>query len=97
MSNLFINVIGGLIVVIIATWLGIGGSTKVIVQSNGRIKKTGKWIIIISVAMILSGLIWAGSNSPVQGGFDLNKTGTVHGLTLTGYGALLFFIGKIIS
>jgi hypothetical protein len=97
MSELIITVVGGLLVIVIASWFGLGGSTNVTVHGGGRVKKTGKWIILISVAMILGGLAWAGSNSPTQGGFDFNHPGTVYGMTLAGYGILFFIIGKIVA
>ncbi len=97
MQNLIITVIGGLLVVVIASWFGLGGNTKVTVQGGGKVKKTGKWIILISVAMIFGGLAWAGSNSPAQGGFDFNQPSTVYGLTLAGYGILFFVIGKVVA
>jgi hypothetical protein len=50
MSQLLISVVGGLLVIIIAAIFGLGG-TKVTIQGGGKIKKTGKWIIIISVVM----------------------------------------------
>jgi len=97
MSDLIITIIGGLVVIVIASWFGLGGNTKVTVHGGGRVKKTGKWIILISIAMIIGGLAWAGSNSPAQGGFDFSQPGTVYGLTLAGYGVLFFIIGKIVA
>ena len=82
---------------ILAAWLGIGGSTRVKVEGGHKAKKTGKLIILISVLMILGGLAWAGSASPTQGGFDFNNVNTVYGLTLAGYGVLFFFVGKIVA
>lgn len=41
MNELLIQVIGGLIVVVVAAWFGISGTTKVTIQSS-RVKKTGK-------------------------------------------------------
>lgn len=97
MSSLIITVVGGLLVIIIASWFGLGGNTKVTVHGGGKVKKTGKWIIIISVVMILGGLVWAGSGSPAQGGLDFNKPVTLYGLTLAGYGLIFFFVGKVVA
>lgn len=96
MSQLAVTVVGGLLVAIIAAWFGIGGTTKVAVHGGYKPKKTGKWIVIISVLMILGGLAWTGSGSPTQGGFDLNRPQTLYGLTLAGYGLIFFFVGKIV-
>jgi len=97
MEQLIITVVGGLLVLAIASWFGFGGSTKVTVHGGGKAKKTGKWIIIISVAMVLGGLAWAGSNAPAGGGVDFSRPTTIYGLTLAGYGLLFFFVGKIIA
>ncbi len=97
MNQLFITVIGGLIVAAIASWFGFGGSTKVTIHGGHRVKKTGKWIIIISVVMILGGLAWAGSGSSAKGGLDFNNTKTLYGLTLAGYGLIFFFVGKVVA
>ena len=97
MSQLLITVIGGLIVLILAAWLGIGGSTRVKVEGGHKVRKTGKLIIFISVLMILGGLAWAGSNAPAQGGIDLSRSGMLYGFTLAGYGVLFFFVGKIVA
>ncbi len=92
MSQLFINIIGGLIVVIIAAWLGIGGTTRVVVHGN-QSGKAGKWIIIISVVMILSGLFVIGKNPTPTTGIDFNNPGTL----LVGYGIIFFIVGRIIA
>ena len=96
MEQLIYTVIGGVLIAIISTILGIGGTKRVVIHGN-PVRKTGKWIIIVSILMIFGGLAWAGSNSPTQGGFDFSKPGTIYGLTLTGYGVLAFIIGKIIA
>lgn len=97
MSQLFITVVGGLIVAIIAAWFGIGGTTRVAIQGGYKPKRTGKIIILISVCMILGGLAWAGSASPAQGGFNFNDPRTLYGITLAGYGLIFFFVGKIVA
>ena len=98
MGNLIITVVGGLLVIIIASLIGLGkNTTKVTVLGGGKVKKTGKWIILISVTMILGGFVWVGNNSPTQGGIDFSKSGTIYGLTLAGYGFLFYFVGKVIA
>ncbi len=92
MSQLFINIIAGLVVVIIAALLGIGGTTKVVVHGN-RSGKAGKWIIIISVVMILSGLFVLGKNPTPTAGIDFNNPGTL----LIGYGIIFFIVGRIVA
>jgi hypothetical protein len=97
MSQLLINVVAGLAVLILGAWLGLGGSTKVRIEGGHKVKKTGKLLILISVLMIIGGLAWAGSNAPAQGGVDLNIPGMLYGFTLAGYGALLLIVGKIVA
>jgi hypothetical protein len=97
MSELFITVVGGLIVLIFGAWLGLGGSTKVRVEGGHKVKKTGKLLILISALMIIGGLAWAGSNAPAQGGIDLYIPGMLYGVTLAGYGVLLLIVGKIVA
>ncbi len=84
MNTLLITVVGGLIVAFIASLFGWGGGRSTFVQGV-KIRKSGKIIIIISVLMILGGLSWAGSGSPL------------YGYTLAGYGVLFFIIGKIVA
>jgi hypothetical protein len=96
MNELLISVVGGLLVIIIAATFGLGG-TKVTVQGGGRIKKTGKWIIIISVVMFLFGLSLLKKNDPTQWGFDLNIPSTLYGVTIMLYSGLFFVVGKIIA
>jgi hypothetical protein len=97
MSQLLISVVGGLLVVIIAAIFGLGGTTKVTVHGGGRIKKTGKWIIIISVVMFFIGLSLCKKSDPTQWGFDLNIPSTLYGVTIMLYSGLFFFVGKIVA
>jgi hypothetical protein len=97
MSQLFITVVGGLLVVIIAALFGFGGTTKVSVLDGGKVKKTGKWIIIISVVMFFIGLSLCKKSDPTQWGFDLNIPSTLYGVTIMLYAGLFFFVGKIVA
>ncbi len=97
MSQLVITVIGGLLVAIIAAWFGIGGPTKVALQGGYKPKKTGKWIIIISVVMFFVGLSLCEKTDPTQWGFDMSIPNTVYGVTLMLYSVLFFFAGKIVA
>lgn len=92
MKELLFTVIGGVIVAIIVSWFGIGGTKHVSVHGT-PVRKTGKWIIFVSVIMILWGLSWIGQT---PGGFDFDKTQTLYGLTLAGYGVIALVVGKII-
>lgn len=92
MNQLLINVIGGVAVIIIAALFGIGGTTRVVVHGT-HARKTGKWIIIISVVMILVGASLAGKNPSHTGGLNFNDPGTL----LMGYGVLFFVVGKIVA
>lgn len=97
MSQLLINIVAGLVVLILGTWLGLGGSTRVKIEGGHKVRKTGKLIIFVSVLMILGGLAWAGSNAPAQGGVDLSRSGMLYGFTLAGYGVLLLIVGKVVA
>lgn len=95
MDQLLIQVLGGVIVAIIAGWFGVGGTTRVVVHGT-KVRRTGKWIIIISVVMIFIGLAWMGNGHP-QSMDDWFKPPTVYGFTLALYGLLFFFIGKVVA
>lgn len=96
MKQLIITVIGGVLIAVITTFFGIGKTTQVVVGGN-RVKKTGKWIIIVSALMIFSGFYIVGYNTPPQGGIDFNKPGIIYGLTLAGYGLMALLIGRIVA
>lgn len=96
MDQLFLQILGGVLVLVIGAWLGVGGTTKVIVYGQ-RARKSGKWLIIISVAMIVGGLMLCRKADPSQWGYDLNDPHTVYGLTLISYGALLYFVGRVVA
>ncbi|HVM73920.1 MAG TPA: hypothetical protein VMU13_03540 [Candidatus Paceibacterota bacterium] len=84
MSELLITIIGGLVVAFLAWLFGFsGGKSKVVVQGI-RVRRTGKWMMLISAAMILGGLAWASSNQ-------------LYGYTLAGYGVLFFIVGKVVA
>ncbi len=96
MTQLIITVAGGIIVAIVVGWFDLGGSTRVMVQGV-KVKKTGKWMIIFSIAMILTGLILCSKNTLPQGGYDLHASSTLYGLTLILYGGIIFVVGKIVA
>jgi len=96
MGQLIITIIGGLAVMFIASLLGISEKMTITVQ-GGKIRKTGKWVIILSILMILFGLYLCSQNPLKEGGYDMNKIKTVYGLTLIGYGVIIFGIGKFIA
>ncbi len=83
MNELLITVIGGLIVAFVAGIFGMSGNRSTMIQGV-KVRKTGKWIILISIAMILGGLYWANSSQ-------------LYGYTLAGYGLIFFVIGKIVA
>lgn len=95
MDQLLMQVVGGVIVAIIAGCFGIGGTTRVISHGT-KIRRTGKWIILISVVMIFAGLAWMGNGNP-QSMDDWFKPPAVYGFTLALYGFLFFFIGKVVA
>lgn len=97
MDQLLLQVLAGLIVIIVGAWWGIGGSTKVVIQGNRKVKKTGKWMIIIAVAMILIGLTMLKKGDPTKWGYDMTNPSTLYGVTLAGYGFLLLLVGKVVT
>lgn len=96
MEQLIIQIIGGVIVAVIATWLGIGKSHKVIIHHAGPTRRTGKWIILISILMIFGGLAWMSNGYP-QNFSGWIKPPTVYGFTLASYGVIFFIIGKVVA
>ena len=90
MSDLMIQVIAGVIVAIIVSFIGIAHRIKI---SHGTTSaKTGKKIMIISVLAIFIGAYYGGQN-----GWDMESTQSMIGATMVGYGVLFFFIGKVIA
>src|SRR3989338_10366743 len=92
MSQLLIQIIGGVIVAVIAALFGIGGTTRVTVHS-GVVRKTGKWIIIISVLMIMGGIALLNKQTAPNDIWKFNTPGSL----LIGYGILFFIVGKIVA
>ena len=88
MVQFLTQIIGGLIIVLITAFFGIGGTKHVTVHGSS-VRKTGKWIIIFSVIMIFGGLAWAGSNS--------GPNVKLYGYTLAGYGLLAYIVGRIVA
>jgi len=89
MDELFKQIFIGIIVAIIVGWLGFGGKKKVIVQGTGKIRKTGKWIMLISGIFIFIGLIWV-SNDPTYKGWH-------PGYSLSIISFMFFLLGKLIA
>ena len=89
MNQFIINIIGGVIIAILVSWLGFGGS-KVTIQHTGTSRKTGKKIMLFAILMIFTGAIWAGK--------DTLHTGlSNHGTLLASYGFILFIIGWVVN
>jgi hypothetical protein len=86
MSQFFIQILIGIIVTALTAWFGIGGTTRVVVHGT-KVRRSGKWIIFLSVIAIIAGLSWAGSD-------PMNQT---YGYTLAGYGVLAYITGRIIA
>lgn len=89
MNQLFISVVSGLVVIIIASFFGLGGSKNIRI-SGDRTRKTGKWIMIISAIVVFIGLSWAGKNPSGSGEL-------APGYSLALLGVFSFFIGKFIA
>ena len=88
MSELFNQIFIGIIVAIILGWLGLGNK-KVIVQNGGKVRKTGKLIMLISGISIFVGLIWAGNNPLYKGWHP--------GYSLSVISFFVFILGKIVA
>lgn len=87
MSDLLTNVVGGLIVALIASWLGFGGkTTKIVVAYGQKRSKVWKWFKIVAVIAMVAGYYIFFSNYS-KGGFQ-NPT--------VGLGFCLFFLGLIL-
>lgn len=98
MSNFVVTIISGIIVAIIVSWLGIGGSKKQVIMSGGvKVRKTGKLIIIISVIIIIWGMLLLGNNSNPTAIMDMTNRQAANGLLLMFLGAILLIIGKIVA
>lgn len=97
MSQLAINITGGLIVAVLLSWFGLSGSTRVTVQGGHTVKKTGKWIMIISAVAIIVAFSFLRKGDPTKWGYDLNIPSNVIALTVILYGALFFVVGKIVA
>lgn len=100
MDQLVLNIVGGLIVVVIAAWLGIGSkSERVVFVGGGNSKK--KWwkkFIVFAWLMIVLGIILYGANAPTTGNAFLGAQMDVWGylgLDLIGFGIIFLIIGKI--
>lgn len=91
MSDLLIQIIAGVIVAIIASFIGIGYKVRISHGSSSS-PKTGKKVMIFSALVIFIGAMLGD-----QAGWDMNVTQSVIGATIVGYGVLFFFIGKIIA
>lgn len=89
MSDLAIQIVAGLIVILIAGWLGLGGKT-VTIQSNTT-KKTGKKMILISWVLIILGLYLGGSAN-----WDLETAKAGAGASSLILGFLLLIVGRIV-
>lgn len=89
MSEYISQIIIGLIVTIIATWIGIGKGKTTIVHANGAdVKKTGKRIMILSVIAIIGGIFLLGSN-PDMSNKDVKFWISI---ALMGWGAFFFLL-----
>jgi len=90
MSPLLISILGGLAVLIIGNWLGFGSSTRVTIHGAGKVRKTGKWIMIVSWIVIFTGLAWGGKDTPIKG-----QIAPGYGLAILG--GFMYIIGRFIA
>ena len=98
MSNLIVTIIGGVVVAILVSLLGIGkNKTPVIVTHGFKVRRTGKWIMIISSVIIIWGFLLLGNNSDPTAGINFNNRQTIYGFTLIFWGVIIFIVGKVIA
>lgn len=90
MNDLVVQIVAGLIVILIAGWLGLGGKT-ITIQSNTT-KKTGKKMILIAWVLIFLGLYLGGS-----GNWDLETVKAGAGASSLILGFLLLIFGRIVA
>ena len=81
--DLLTSIIAGLVVAFLTGLFGWGSNRQTVIHGV-RVRKTGKWIIIVSIAIIFAGLYWS-------------ETNKLYGYTLAGYGLLGFVIGRIVA
>lgn len=97
--DLITNIVAGLIVAVIAAWLGIGAKSERVVFAHGGNsgKKRWKKVIILAWLMIVLGIVWyvpnAPPGSPFSGAF-LNGW-AVWGFDFIGLGLILLVVAKI--
>lgn len=90
MSDLMIQIAAGLIVILIAGWLGLGGKT-ITIQSSST-KKTGKKMILVAWVLIILGLyLGAGAN------WDTETARAGAGISSLGFGFLLLIVGRVVA
>ena len=90
MSDLMIQIAAGLVVIVIAGWLGLGGRT-VTIQSSGT-RKTGKKMILVAWVLIILGLyLGAGAN------WNLETAKAGAGASSLALGFLLLIVGRIVA
>lgn len=96
MENFVITVAGGLTVLVLAKLLGLSGGSKFHVVTHGatKVKKTGKWMMVVGALMIIGGLALAG--------YQINSSDPLSlyqymGYTITGYGLLIHIVGRVVS
>ena len=98
MSNFIVTIISGVLVAILVSWLGIGKDKTPVKFAGGfRVRRTGKWMIIISVILIIWGIILIVNNSNPAAGFNFNNPNSIYGLGLLEVGGILFVVGKIVA
>lgn len=92
MKEFFITVVGGLAVLMLASWFGLGGkSNRVVIVQNGKSNKKWKWLIVFSIILMVVGFYQFSSNYP-KGGFQNPMSG--FGFCLLFFGFILLCIGK---
>ncbi len=96
MSDLIIQVTGRVIVAVLIAWIGIGRKVKIVHSQGVQAKKTGKWMIVISVIMIMLGIILFDSAS-FEKGINFNNPKELYSISLLTFGIILLIIGKIVA
>jgi hypothetical protein len=97
--SLFVQIITGVIITVVGGLVlyafGVGrGKTSVVKVQGVKVRKTGKWVMLVSAVIVILGLALAGKS--IGPGGEMNSDGLLwFGISL--FGIMSFIIGKIVA
>lgn len=97
MSEIVKEIIINIITATAVGLLGIGAYKVVVVHKHERTHRGGKKTMIVGFLMIIGGLFWASQSNTSGVGINFSEPKTIYGLTLAGYGLIIFVIGKVVA